>query len=81
MAEPSCAGIVYVGKAKNLRRRLLAHLTPNGRNGPLASRVRRGRLLFRVRIEAGDLKRAEKELYRQFLDTYARPPECNRLSP
>jgi hypothetical protein len=79
--EPSRAGIIYVGQAKNLRRRVLAHLTPNGRNRRLASHVRRGQVLFRVRLEAGDLKRAEEELYRQFVDTYGRPPECNRLSP
>ncbi|MEK6769912.1 MAG: hypothetical protein AABY85_13130, partial [Gemmatimonadota bacterium] len=75
------AGIIYLGKAKNLRRRLHAHAIPNGRNRGLASHVRRARVLFRVRLEAGDLKRAEEELYRQFLDTYGRPPECNRLSP
>jgi hypothetical protein len=79
--EPRCAGIIYLGRAKNLRRRLLAHANPNGRNRRLASHMRRARVLFRVRLETGDLKRAEEELYRRFLDTYAHPPECNRLSP
>ena len=79
--EPGCAGIIYVGKAKDIRRRLLAHTSPNGRNRRLASHVRRAHVLFRVRLEAGDLKGAEEELYRQFLDTYGRPPESNRLSP
>ncbi len=79
--ERRCAGIIYLGKAKNLRRRLLAHATPNGRNRGLASHVRRAQVLFRVRLEAGDLTRAEQALYRQFVDTYGRPPACNTLHP
>jgi hypothetical protein len=79
--EPTCAGIIYLGRAKNLRRRLLAHANPNGRNGRLASHVRQGRVLFRVRLAPGDLERVEKELYRQFVETYGHPPECNRLTP
>ncbi len=79
--EPACAGIIYLGRAKNLRRRLLAHASPDGRNGRLASHLRRGRVLFRVRLAAGDLERVEKELYRQFVETYGHPPECNRLRP
>ncbi|MCR4341361.1 MAG: hypothetical protein NUW01_15895 [Gemmatimonadaceae bacterium] len=78
---PRCADIIYVGKAKNLRRRLLAHAGGNGRNKNLAGYVRRTRVLFRYRVEKGDLKRAEEELYRQFRETYGRPPECNRMSP
>lgn len=79
--EPHCAGIIYLGKATNLRRRLLAHATPNGRNRGLARHVRRAGVLFRVRLEAGDLTRAEQALYRQFVDTYGRPPACNTLRP
>jgi RNA polymerase sigma-54 factor len=76
-----CAGIVYVGKAKNLRRRLLAHASGNGRNRRLARHVRRSKVLFRFRLEPGDLKRAETDLYQQFCETYGRPPECNRMRP
>ncbi len=79
--ERRCAGIIYFGKAKNLRRRLLAHATPNGRNQGLASHVRRAQVLFRIRLEAGDLTRAEQALYRQFVDTYGCPPACNTLHP
>lgn len=79
--ERRCAGIIYLGKAKNLRRRLLAHATPNGRNQGLARHVRCAQVLFRVRLEAGDLTRAEQALYRQFVDTYGCPPACNTLHP
>jgi hypothetical protein len=77
----SCAGVIYVGKAKNLRRRLLAHASGNGRNKKLSRYVRRARISFRYRVENGDIKRAEEELYQQFRETYGRPPECNQMSP
>lgn len=76
-----CAGVIYVGKAKNLRRRLLAHASGNGRNKKLSCYVRQARLSFRYRVENGEIKRAEEELYRQFRETYGRPPECNQISP
>lgn len=76
-----CAGIIYIGKAKNLRRRLLAHASGNGRNRRLARHVRRSRVLFRFRPEAGELRLAEIDLYQQFCETYGRPPECNRMRP
>jgi hypothetical protein len=79
--DRTCAGIIYLGRAKNLRRRLLAHASPDGRNERLAARVRGGRVLFRVRLAPGDLEPVEKELYRQFVHTYGHPPECNRLRP
>lgn len=78
---PDCVGVIYLGRAKNLRRRLLAHTARNHRNDRLAHHIRCARLLFRNRIEIGDLKRAEQSLYRLFRDTYGRPPECNKMSP
>jgi len=78
---PICAGVIYVGKAKNLRRRLLAHASGNGQNKKLSCYIRRARVSFRYRVENGDIKRAEEALYQQFRETYGRPPECNQMSP
>jgi hypothetical protein len=78
---PDCSGIIYIGKTINLRSRLLTHACPNGRNGKLAEHVRNSRVLFRFRAETHDLKLAERELYRQFVETFGHRPECNRMSP
>lgn len=78
---PAGAGVIYLGRAKDLRRRLFTHASGNGRNHRLARHIARSRVLFRFLVEADDLKNAESRLYRQFCETYGRPPECNRVPP
>jgi hypothetical protein len=80
--EASSAGVIYVGKAHDLRVRLLAHAGAAVRNERLRRLVRNSRVLFRFRPESPkDLKSVEVGLYLRFYDTYGRPPTCNRHSP
>ncbi|HSM93816.1 MAG TPA: hypothetical protein VLT47_13115 [Anaeromyxobacteraceae bacterium] len=79
--EPTCSGIVYVGRARDLRARLLVHAGASARNERLVSLVRGSRVLFRFRVESGELRPIEAELYRRFCDTYGHHPSCNRVSP
>lgn len=78
---PEGVGVIYLGRAKDLRRRLFTHASGNGRNPRLARHIARSRVLFRFLVEADDLKNAESRLYRQFCETYGRPPECNHVHP
>jgi RNA polymerase sigma-54 factor len=78
---PACAGVIYIGRATDLRRRLLAHASGNGRNAELARHIAGSRVLFRFRVETGDITHAESALFRQFCETYGRPPACNRVHP
>ncbi len=81
--EASSAGVMYVGKAQDLRVRLLAHAGAGVRNEGLRRLVRNSRVLFRFRAEAAkeELKPVEVGLYLRFCDTFGRPPTCNRVSP
>lgn len=79
--RPQHAGVIYIGKANNLRHRLLTHATGNGRNPRLAQHIRRSKVMFRFCRVSGDLRQAETHVYRQFRETYGRAPECNRMHP
>jgi len=72
--------VVYIGSAGNLRKRLSHHLYSSGGNPLLRKRISGG-VRFRYRIFKEDWRTAERNIYRSFLNTFGKPPECNRASP
>lgn len=72
--------IVYIGSAGNLRKRLTYHLYATFGNPCLRGRISEG-VRFRYRIFREEWRTAEREIYRAFLATYGKSPECNRVSP
>ena len=72
--------IVYIGSAGNLRKRLTYHLYATGGNPCLRRRISEG-ARFRYRIFREEWRTAEREIYRAFLATCGKSPECNRVSP
>lgn len=72
--------VVYIGSAGNLRKRLAHHLYSSGGNPLLRKRISGGSR-FRYRIVKEDWRTAERNIYRSFLNTFGKPPECNRASP
>lgn len=71
---------VYVGSARNLRKRLADHLRGSGDNVLLRRVVAEG-AGFRYRRVADEWRIVEREVYRAFCETYGTPPLCNRVSP
>jgi len=79
---PLCSGgMVYIGSAKNLRKRLRDHLRPNSKNGDLRALLDSHMCSFRYILVRRDLREAEKELCHSFSATYGSLPRCNRISP
>ena len=72
--------VVYIGSAGNLRKRLSHHLYSSGGNPLLRKRISGG-ARFRYRVFKEDWRTAERTIYRSFLNTFGKPPECNRASP
>lgn len=73
-------GVIYIGSAGNLRKRLTYHLYATHGNPLLRKRIEEGaRVLYRMVKE--DWRKTERDIYRAFLATYGKPPECNRVSP
>ena len=72
--------IVYLGSAGNLRKRLAYHLyAPRG--NPLLRKRIEGGARVRYHVLKEDWRKTERDIYRAFLGTYGKPPECNRVSP
>ena len=79
---PLCSsGVVYIGSAKNLRRRLRDHLRPGSKNGDLRALLDSHGCSFRYILVRGDLREAEKELCQSFSAAYGSLPRCNRIRP
>ncbi|MDA8149695.1 MAG: hypothetical protein M0041_00955 [Nitrospiraceae bacterium] len=72
--------VVYIGSAANLKRRLSYHLYVSGGSPCLRDKISAG-ARFRYRIFKEDWRTQERLLYRAFLNTFGRPPDCNRVSP
>ena len=79
---PLCSsGVVYIGRAKNLRKRLRDHLGPNSKNGDLRVLLDSHGCSFRYILVRGDLREAERELCHSFSAAYGSLPRCNRIRP
>ena len=76
-----CCQTFYIGRAENLRRRLLSHLNSSGKNGGIRKAIKEKPCVFRyVRIPQG-WDQEEKKFYNLFILTYGDSPQCNHMSP
>ena len=79
---PLCfSGVVYIGSARNLRKRLRDHLRPGSKNGDLRALLDSHRCSFRYILVQRNLREAEKELCQSFSAAYGSLPRCNRIRP
>jgi RNA polymerase sigma-54 factor len=73
--------ILYIGSGRNLRKRLLSHLSPNSKNGGIRRFVREKGCVFRYLQGPKGWEREEKMLYNLFVATFGDSPLCNHASP
>lgn len=73
--------VLYIGSARNLRKRLTDHLRGNSDNSLLYCHVADGAAQVRFRIITDGWRLVERDLYRVFCETFGAPPPCNRMSP
>jgi len=79
---PLCSsGVVYIGSAKNLRKRLRDHLRPGSKNGDLRKLLGSHRCTVRYILVRKNLRQVEKKLCHSFGTAYGSLPRCNRISP
>ncbi|PZP50704.1 MAG: hypothetical protein DI596_14965, partial [Azospira oryzae] len=78
---PEPHGVVYIGSAGDLRKRLGDHLRGNSGNALLYRYIVEGAARVRFRVLSDGWRWVERELYRVFCETFGAPPLCNRMSP
>ncbi|MGB7532244.1 MAG: hypothetical protein WA977_04590 [Halobacteriota archaeon] len=71
----------YIGSAKNLRKRLLDHLSQSSKNGGIKRFVKEKSCVFRYLQVSEGWIREEKNIYNLFITTFGVPPVCNHVSP
>ena len=72
---------VYIGSARDLRKRLVDHLRGSSSNALLYRHIAEGVARVRFRPISEGWRRVERELYQVFCETFGAPPLCNRMSP
>ena len=73
--------VFYIGSGKNLRKRLLSHLSSSSKNGGIRRFAEKRSCGFRyLRVFPG-WDQEEERLYDVFISTYGGSPLCNRVSP
>ena len=80
-APPGPHGVVYIGSTGDLRKRLGDHLRGSSDNVLLHYHLSDGAARVRFRLVSEGWRRAERDLYRVFCETFGTPPLCNRMSP
>lgn len=78
---PEPHGVVYIGSAGDLRKRLGDHLRGSSGNTLLHRYVAEGAARVRYRMISDGWRWVERELYRVFCETFGAPPLANRMSP
>jgi len=78
---PGPHGVVYIGSTGDLRKRLGDHLRGSSDNMLLHYPLSDGVARVRFRLVSEGWRRAERDLYRVFCETFGTPPLCNRMSP
>jgi len=73
--------IIYIGSAKNLKKRLKEHLRVNNRNGHIRHFLKKFDCSFRYIQFLKNWEVEEGRLYNLFVTTYGAPPRCNRIRP
>ncbi|MBA7539767.1 hypothetical protein ES705_32052 [subsurface metagenome] len=76
-----CCQTFYIGSAKNLRKRLLDHLSPNSKNEGIKGLVKGKRCVFRYIQVSKEWGREERILYNLFVTTFGDSPVCNHVAP
>jgi RNA polymerase sigma-54 factor len=76
-----CCQTFYIGSAKNLRKRLLDHLSPGSKNGGIKRFVTEKSCAFRYLQVSKEWIQEEKNFYNLFITTYGDSPVCNHVSP
>ena len=76
-----CCQTFYIGSAKNLRKRLLDHLSQNSKNGGIRRFVTEESCVFRYLQVSKGWAQEEKNLYNLFITTFGDSPVCNHVSP
>jgi len=77
------SAIFYIGRSKNLKKRLMEHLRAQTGNETVAHYIQREPCVFRFFpvIEESSYTQEEKRLYDLFISTFGAPPAGNRVSP
>lgn len=75
------SNVFYIGSAQSLRKRLLDHISKNGKNGKIRDYINAHKCSFRFIKLANGWRQEEKRLYALFAETFGSPPVCNRISP
>jgi RNA polymerase sigma-54 factor len=79
---PLCSsGVVYIGRARNLRKRLRDHLRPGSKNGDLKDLLRDHQAVFRYIVKHRGIRAEEKMLCQCFILAYGALPRCNHIRP
>ena len=79
---PLCSsGVVYIGHAKNLRKRLTDHLGSNSKNGDLKALLRDHQAVFRYIVKQKGIRAEEKVLCQSFISAHSSLPRCNHIRP
>lgn len=73
--------VIYIGSAKNLRKRLMVHLKQNKKNSHMSDFLREFDCSFRYIRFSKNWKEEERRLYNLFVATHGAPPKCNRIRP
>jgi len=76
-----CCQTFYIGSAKNLRKRLLSHLSSSSKNGGIKRFIEERSCVFRYLPVAQKWAQEEKRFYNLFVSTYGDSPLCNHMSP
>ncbi len=75
------SAIFYIGRSKNLEKRLVEHLQAQTKNKVLAQYLGRETCGFRFLVAEDSYTHEEKRLYDLFISTFGAPPAGNRVSP
>ena len=73
--------IFYIGRSKNLEKRLMEHLQTRTKNKILAQYLGHETCGFRFLVAEDCYRREEKRLYDLFIATFGAPPAGNRVNP
>jgi DNA-directed RNA polymerase specialized sigma subunit, sigma54 homolog len=76
-----CSPLFYIGSAKNLRKRLLSHLSLSSKNGGIKRFAEEKSCVFRYLQLPRRWTQEEKRLYNLFISTYGDSPLYNHISP
>ncbi len=77
----SWSQIFYIGSGKNLKKRLLSHLSSSSKNGDVRRFAKEKSCVFRYLGVPRGWAQEEEMFYNLFMSTYGDSPLCNHASP